>query len=120
MTNLPAPVNDGDAANKKFVIDVVSESIAQSGITRSILTVTSNLTVGKDSDTDYVIFVGIGGSLTMPTAVGNTNKYTIKNITATEKTVLSTSGQTFDGGTLTLAQNESVTLYSDNANWQIT
>jgi len=89
------------------------------GITRSIATVSTTLTGGSTALVDYVYFLGTGAVYTQPTAVGNTNFYTLKNITTSNMTVNFTSGQTADGGTLVLAQDETVTLISDNANWRI-
>lgn len=89
------------------------------GITRTIATVTTTLTGGATALTDYVYFLSTGAVFTLPTAVGNTNAYYLKNITTGNMNVSTTSGQTVDGGTLTLAPSAGVTLFSDNANWQI-
>jgi hypothetical protein len=91
-----------------------------SGITRSVSTVTTTLTLGATALTDYVVFIGASGVVTLPTAVANTNRYTLKNIDTTNKTISTTSSQTIDGTTtITIAPNNSVDLISDNANWRI-
>ncbi len=91
-----------------------------SGITRSIVSITSSTTLGATALTDYVALVGASGAPTMPTAVGNTNRYTIKNVHSTNKTVAFTGAETGDGSsTLTLTPNTSVDLISDNTGWRI-
>jgi hypothetical protein len=61
-------------------------------------------------------------TIVLPTAVGNTAKYTIKKTNLGGRVIIDPNGtQTVDGGlTATLGrQYESVTLISDNANWWI-
>jgi hypothetical protein len=89
------------------------------GVARSISTVTTTLTGAAASNIDYVYLLSSGATYTQPTAVSNTNMYTLKNITASNVNVAATSAQTFDGGSLTLAPDESVDLISDGANWRI-
>lgn len=89
-------------------------------LSRRIIVTTSTLTGAAAANTDYVYLLGTGAVYTQPTAVGNTSSYTIKNTTSGSLSISSTGGQTFDGGTLTLAPAASVTIYSDNSNWQIT
>jgi hypothetical protein len=56
----------------------------------------------------------------MPTAVGNTNRYTIKNVHTAAITISTTSSQTIDGATtLTIQPNASVGLFSNGSNWVI-
>lgn len=91
-----------------------------SGITRTVATVTATVTLGATALTDYVTFIGASGVVTLPTAVGNTNRYTLKNIDSSNKTVSTTSAQTIDGSTtITLTPNTSVDVVSDNANWRV-
>ena len=93
---------------------------AGGGILRNVSTLTSAGTVGATANTDYVVFVGAGGAPTLPTAVGNTNRYTIKNTDTTNKTVLTTASQTIDGlANLVVKTGEAFDLVSDGANWRI-
>ncbi|WP_353373696.1 hypothetical protein [Mycobacterium sp.] len=70
--------------------------------------------------TDYVILIGASGVVTLPTAVGNTNLYMLKNIDTTNKTVATTSSQTIDGATtFTLSPTGAINLVSDGSNWRI-
>lgn len=100
--------------------DLVISGGGGSGITRSIVSLTSSSTLGSASLVDYAVFVGAGGAPTLPTAVGNTNRYTVKNVDTTNKTLATTSSQTIDGSTtITLTPNTSVDLISDGTNWQV-
>lgn len=61
-------------------------------------------------------------TVTLPTAVGYTKQYTIKNIGTGVITLATTSSQTIDGyasGILVLNQYDSYRLRSDGANWII-
>lgn len=87
-------------------------------LVRSVQTLTSSITLGAVAGTDYVIVLGTGGVPTMPTAVGNTNLYTIKNNTVANVTIATTSSQTIDGTTtIVLSPYSSVDLISNNINW---
>ena len=91
-----------------------------SGITRSIVSVTSTVTGSAAALTDYVYLLGVSAVFTMPTAVSNTNRYTLKNIDTTNKTVAFTASETCDGSTtVLLTPNTSVDIISDNTNWRI-
>ena len=57
------------------------------GSARVISTVTSAVTLGSTANTQYVTYIGAGGSVTLPTAVGNTSWYTIKNNDTTSRTI---------------------------------
>lgn len=63
-----------------------------------------------------------GFTITLPTAVGNTAMIVIKKIAAANTlTIGTTSAQTIDGGITAqlFVDDASITLISDNANWQI-
>lgn len=90
-----------------------------SGITRSIVTTSGNVTAGATASTDYVYIITGAHTVTLPTAVGNTNKYDLNNASGSPVSLAFTSGQTANGGGVTLGVNESITLISDNANWRI-
>jgi len=69
---------------------------------------------------DQLVYIA-AGTMIMPTAVGNTNMYVLKNISTSNRNVNSTGAQTFDGAPppLVLPAGASVTLASDTANWRI-
>ena len=90
------------------------------GISRSVSSIATNTTGGATASTDYVYLCTATLTLTLPTAVGNTNQYSIKNIGGVT-TIATTSAQTIDGSTsATLSiQYGSLTIVSDGANWNI-
>ena len=96
------------------------EATGSSSFSRTVSSIAVNTNAGSASQTDYVYLVSSGATLTMPTAVGNTNQYTIKNTGATSATVAFQIGQTCDGSSsLTLLQYDSVDLVSNGSNWWV-
>ncbi len=97
-------------------------SASSSGITRSVNSISTATTAGSASSTDYVYLVSGTTTLTLPTAVGNTNLYTIKNVGTNTISIATTSSQTIDGSsspiTLSVA-NTSIDLISNGSNWNI-
>lgn len=92
------------------------------GITRSVTTSSANVTLGAATLTDYVNICtgGTTYTTTLPTAVGNTNLYTVKNASTVNQTVATTSSQTIDGSTtVSLTPNTALSFISDGTNWQI-
>ncbi len=96
-------------------------AVAASGISRSVNTISSPATAGAAASTDYVYLVSGTTTLTLPTAVGNTNHYTVKNVGAATVTVATTGGQTIDGSASASlpVQYASIDLISDNTNWNV-
>ena len=93
------------------------------GIVRSISSISTPTTAGATASTDYVYLVSGATTLTLPTAIGNTNRYTVKNVGSGAVTVATTAAQTIDGGStavLTASLQGSIDLISDNSNWNIT
>lgn len=93
-----------------------------SGIVRQTSIVSISSTFGAVAKTDYVAFANVGIALTLPTAIGNVNLYTVKNVSSSSVVVLTTGGQTIDGSTNALLPviNQSIDFLSDNANWNVT
>jgi hypothetical protein len=93
------------------------------GMTRVISTVTAgNITAGSTVNTDYVYYVTDGSSVTLPTAIGNTNRYTIIRIGASTVSIPTTLSQTINGVSAPLnltVQYASVDLMSNGTNWFI-
>ena len=93
-----------------------------SGITRTVTSISTNTTGGSTVSTDYVYLVSGTTTLTLPTAVGNTNKYSVKNTGVNTVSVATTGVQTIDGSaspiTITEA-NASLDFISNGANWFI-
>jgi hypothetical protein len=92
-----------------------------SGISRQINSVAVNTTAGSTAATDYVYFCSSTMTLTLPTAVGNTNLYVAKNSGVGTITVNTTGGQTIDGSaSVTMAvANTALAFVSNNSNWMI-
>jgi hypothetical protein len=91
------------------------------GYGRSVNTGQSgSVSAGSTALTDYVyIFTG-AGTLTLPTAVGNTNSYTVKNRHTSNITVSFTGGQNADGSTsITIVPNQSLDFISNGSNYVI-
>lgn len=92
------------------------------GITRTVTSISTPITAGATASTDYIYLVSGTTTLTLPTAVGNTNRYTVKNVDASlTTTIATTSAQTIDGSaSATLpVSNTSVDLISNGSNWAI-
>ena len=97
-----------------------NKTISTSAINRTIITTSGNTTAGATANTDYVYLVAGNHTVTMPTAVSNTNCYTIKNGYTANITINTTSSQTIDGTTsIQIAPDESVDIISNNTNWRI-
>lgn len=91
------------------------------GNTHTVRTVTGS---GSITTTDEIILANAGSgsiTLTLPTAVGNTNAYDVKKTDSSGNTVTvnTTSSQTIDGGSSAVlkVQYAAITLVSDGANW---
>ena len=91
------------------------------GITRTVLAISASQTLSSTASVDFVYFVSGITTVTMPTAVGNTNRYTIKNAGTNTVTIDTTSSQTIDGGLTAVlpVANTSLDLVSDGSNWRI-
>lgn len=89
-------------------------------LVRSIVVTSGNATMGAAASTDYVYLVAGAHTMTLPTAVSNTNRYTVKNNHSANITVNTTSSQTIDGTTtISIAPGSSVDLISTNSAWSI-
>lgn len=92
-----------------------------SGTNKSVNVVNTNTVAGSVANTNYIYFVSGTTTITLPTAVGNTNSYTIKNIGDGVVTINTSSSQTVDGSTTIpiAVKYTTLDLESDNANWNI-
>jgi hypothetical protein len=90
------------------------------GITRSVVVTSGNVTADAAASTDYVYLVAGAHTVTLPTAVGNTNRYTVKNIHTAFITVDGDGSETIDGSTtLNLEPDASIDIISNGTNWYI-
>jgi hypothetical protein len=83
------------------------------------LTQTGTVTATATSGINAYFFTG-AGSLVLPTAVGNTAIFKVKNSHSANITVTFTGGQNADGSTsITLIPNQALEFISNNANYNI-
>ena len=90
--------------------------------TRSVNVVSIATAAGSTAGTDYVYLVSGTTTVTLPTAVGNTNLYTIKRVGTNTVSIATTSSQTIDGSSSPITinvQNVSLDLISNGSNWNI-
>ena len=98
-----------------------SNTGSATGLVVSIINQGTSTTAGAVTNTWYKYNLTAGAvALTLPTAVGNTNPYTVKNKHTANNTVIFTGGQNADGTTtITITPNQSLTFFSDGTNWTI-
>lgn len=91
------------------------------GITRTTSVLSVSSTMAAAASTDYVFFPNVGIRLTLPTAVNNSNSYTVKNFSASSILVAAPTGQDIDGSATALmpTQNESLSFISNNSVWGV-
>lgn len=101
--------------------DLVAGGGGGGGIARTITAVSTNTGAGATASTDYVYLCSNTITITLPTAVGNSNRYTIKNVGNGVITIATTSSQTIDGALTAVIHfaNNSVDLISTGSNWKI-
>lgn len=89
--------------------------------TTSISSISGSTNAGSVAGTHYIYLATGTIPVTLPTAVGNTSLYTVKNVGTGVVTIATTSSQTIDGNPNLLegAQYQSYDLVSDGANWNI-
>jgi hypothetical protein len=104
-----------------FTPAVVIASLGYVPRGRTVYNVSAHTAVEFAEGIDYQYNVDGTYTMTLPTAVGNTNKYTIKNVGAGVVTIATTGGETIDGSTpITLpVTNSSLDIESDDTNWTI-
>jgi len=92
-----------------------------SGITRTVGTIIVSSLLPAVADTDYVYFCVGTITIMMPTAVGNTNLYTLKNTGGGTITVIASGSETIDGAASAMMpiSNMLLSFISDGSNWKI-
>lgn len=120
-SNVTITYQNNDTTKK---VDItISATGGGGGSTRLIQTIATSQTAGSSAGVDYVYLCSGTLTLTMPTTVGNTNLYTVKNIGAGIVTVNTTGGEVIDGSPTAIMplQYTSIDLISNNSgNWDIT
>lgn len=93
---------------------------AGGGITRNIFPISTTTTGATTTSVDYVYIANGTFTYTQPTAIGNTNRYTIKNAGIGIITIVFTTGQNADDSTtITLKPGFALDFISNNVNWII-
>jgi hypothetical protein len=106
--------------NQSGTFALLSDISGGTGITRTVVTTSGNFTAGADISKDYVYFIAGAHTGTLPTAVGNTNRYTFKNNHSAAVTIDGDGTETIDGtANIQIAPEDSVDLISDNSNWRV-
>ncbi len=89
------------------------------GVIRSINTISTSQTAGSTPGTDYIYLCSAGINVTLPAASGNTNLYTVKNISNSSVLVSGTIDDDATGVTMPIKYT-SIDLISNNTDWDIT
>ena len=91
------------------------------GITRSVSIISVSSTLAATALTDYIFFTNTGIKITLPTAVDNSNLYTIKNVSSSSILVAANGAETIDGSATVLVAlpNEALDFISDNTNFNV-
>lgn len=101
------------------ITNTTIDAASGSGITRSVNSVAINTTAGTTTATDYVYLVTGTTTITLPTAIGNTNQYDVKSVSGAT-TVNTTSSQTINGSlTITIRNGDVITFLSNGSNWNV-
>lgn len=130
MARLPTPGGDsgswGQVLNEYLSVahnadGSLKSSVIPTGFTRTVKTISSSVAAEASDRTDYVYIASGAITITLPTAIGNTCRYTVVNNGTGTVTVATTTSQTINGSmavTLPL-QHMSLSFVSDNSNWAI-
>lgn len=89
------------------------------GVVRSINTINTSQTAAAVAGTDYVYLCTEGIALTLPVATGNTNLYTIKNVSNSSVLVAGTIDDDVNGIIMPVKYT-TVDLISNDTDWKIT
>lgn len=91
------------------------------GYDNVVLSISTATTAASAINVQYTYLISGTTTLTLPTAIGNMNTYTVKNVGNATATIATTSSQTIDGSTTASLKVKytSLTLVSDGANWNI-
>lgn len=94
---------------------------AGGGINRISSVISVSSVLADTALKDFTVFANVGIKLTLPTAVNNLNKYTIKNVSSSSVLTICTGAETIDGSSTALINvaNQSLDFLSDNTNWNV-
>lgn len=100
---------------------LLSDISGTSGIVRVVTVTSGNYTAGSTVSTDYVYLIAGAHTTTLPTASGNSDRYTFKNNHSANVTINRAGADTIEGATsLTLGVGEAIDLISDGTSaWYV-
>jgi hypothetical protein len=101
--------------------DATKVTITSGGITRTIVSTSDNTDLAATAGTDYVYIITGAHTLTLPTAVGNTNRYTVKNNDSSARSLFTVGSELIEGQQffISIASGASVDVISDGTNWYV-
>lgn len=103
------------------VIAAGSAAAAAGGIIRLVQTITSTMVLPSAVATDYVLLLSTGAVPTMPSCVGNTNRYLLICVAGAPVNVAPSASQTLEGRpTMSLSPGSAIELISDGvSDWKV-
>lgn len=115
-------VNNNTTKYLDLTISATGSGGSVAGVAREINKISVSSTVGAVSGIDYVTICDQGVKITLPTAVGNTNLYTIKNVSTSSVMVMPDGVETIDteANIILPVRFTAIDLVSDGGNWNIT
>lgn len=117
---IPAITNTG---TKYLRDDLTWQTVTSSGgSVYTVNAISTNTTAAASAGVEYAYLCSGTIVLTLPTAVGNTSLYSIKNVGSGVISIATTSSQTIDGTASPIqikVQNASLDIISNGTNWSI-
>lgn len=110
-----------EVPTKNALYDKIETLGGGSGITRTVTVTSGSFTAGSTASTDYIYLHAGAHNATLPTASGNSNRYTFKNKHSAAITVTRAGADTVEGATsISIAPSDSVDLISDGTSaWSV-
>lgn len=99
---------------------VADKTVAGLGPTWSTSTMTGAGSLSSAPNYTYIVLLASGAAPVLPSAIGNSSRYVLKNIHTADRTVTTTAAQTVEGqASLVLSPGASAEVVSDGTNWRI-
>jgi hypothetical protein len=105
--------------NSSGVETEVTNSAGGGGISRVVTQVITNITAGSAASTDYDYFITNGSTVTLPSAIANTNTYRFTRTGSDDCTINTTLSQTINGDLTAVIKltNYILIIQSNGTNW---
>ncbi len=111
--------NNNTTKNVDITISATGGGGSVGGTVRQIQTISTSQTIPTTAGTDQVYLADQGIKITLPTAVGDTNLYTIKNVSNSSILIVGTIDDDTNGVIMPVKYT-SIDLISNNTDWDIT